>query len=167
MAGVFLHAAGEGLANYYKKLGFEDFFYRNHFSYYRDRASSKIYENQNVIHFLSPEEYYQKRLKKLENCCFINWAKSFFNFINNAGVRFCEYSNSIFSYRQEINQTIVDELLGNATPEEVAQLLFNRFPEFKTVHFRLPGNDICCGQIKWCKPPRDTLNGGYFSFAME
>jgi hypothetical protein len=119
------------------------------------------------FNLISPEEYYNKRIKKLENTCFINWNKDFFNFLQENGIQFCEYETSIFSFKTHFNMIIVDELLGDTIPEEIAQLLMEQFPEYETVNVRLPGNEICCGQVKWCNNEQEKPEKGYFAFAME
>jgi hypothetical protein len=62
---------------------------------------------------------------------------------------------------------IVDELLGDAPHEQIAQLLMEQFSEFDVVNIRIPGNETCCGQIKWCKSWENRPKNGYFAFAME
>jgi len=144
IAGIFLRAAAPDLANYYKKLGFEDFFYGNTFNHKGHKESTKDTKT-----FISPETYYQKRLQKLENSCFVNWDESFFRFLYETGTQFGQYGHEIFAFRTENEATIIDELLNN------------NIEESKT-------DAQCNGQIKWCNFPKPTtLNSGYFAFAME
>jgi hypothetical protein len=167
VAGVFLRAANRNLENYYRKLGFEDFFYRNHFWYYREHLLSKKAKPENSIHFISPAGYHKKRVHRLENHCSVNWDEDFFNFIYKTGTQFCEYKNSIFSLRTAFNAFIIDELLGAATHEEIAHLLFTHYPDIETVHIRSVGDETCCGQMKWCNVSAQKPPNGYSAFAME
>ena len=166
-AGIFLHAADQFLADYYRKLGFEDFFYRNHFWYYKDKLLAEELVPSGAIHFISPETYHKKRVEKLENTCFVNWSEDFFRFINENKTQLCEYENSIFSYRTEFNQIIVDEFLGDIRNEQLARLLIEHIPDVETVHIRLQGFENCCGQIKWCTHSENQPSSGYFALAME
>ena len=165
--GIFLHAADQYLANYYRKLGFTDFFYRDHFWYYKEKLLSEELVPLNNINFISTDVYYKKRAQKLESICSVDWNENFFRFINNGKTQLCEYENTIFSYRTEFNNIIIDELLGNTTNEQIARLLIEHLPKFETVHIRLPGNEICCGQMKWCNYWENQPKNGYFAFAME
>jgi len=167
VAGIFLHAANQSLENYYRKLGFEDFFYRNHCWVYKDRFLFNKAALTNSIHFTSPETYQKKRVRKLENTCFVNWDEDFFRFIHEEKTQFCEYNNTLFSFKTRYNNIIVEELLGDTPQEQIAQLLFEHLPDFDTVHIRLQGNETCCGQMKWCHPLAPKLQSGYFAFAME
>jgi len=167
VAGVFLSAATPHLANYYRKLGFEDFFYRNHFWYYKDILLAEETPPVNVINFISPKTYLKKRVKMLESTCFVNWNEDFFRFINNEKTQLCEYKDTIFSCKTEFNKIVVDEFLGDMPKEHLARLLIEHFPDFETVHIRSQGNEYCCGQIKWCKYLEKQPKNGYFVFAME
>ncbi|MCL2290146.1 MAG: GNAT family N-acetyltransferase [Bacteroidetes bacterium] len=167
IAGIFLHAADQNLANYYRKLGFEDFFYRNHFWYYKDKLLATVPVPTNTIKFISPETYQKKRVQKLENNSFVNWNEDFFRFINEGEIQLCAYESAIFSYKTGFNNIIVDELLGDVSNEEIARLLIEHFPDIETVHIRLPGAETCCGQVKWCKHWEKQPEDGYFAFAME
>ena len=187
-AGIFLQAANPDLANYYRKLGFEDFFYRKHFFYYnhkehKDFTKSTMYDRginplvscelcENPLRplrpkIISPENYCKKRIKKLENHYFANWNVDFFRFLNESGTQFCEYENTIFSFKTSGNNIIVDELLGDAPHEQIADLLFEELPDFNVVHIRSIGNDFCCGQMKWCNPLEPKHKTGWLGFAME
>lgn len=170
IAGIFLHAADTFLADYYQKLGFTDFLYRKHWYYNRkEYANNPLRKSLRFLrlNIIPPEEYYKKRIQKLENTCFINWNEDFFKFLQKNEMQFYEYESSIFSFKTLFNMIIVDELLGNTPPEQIAQLLIKQFPECKTVNVRLPGNEICCGQVKWCKHWENKPETGYFAFAME
>jgi N-acetylglutamate synthase-like GNAT family acetyltransferase len=167
VAGIFLNAADQFLASYYKKIGFEDFFYREHFWYYKERLLARKSAKSGILCFISSETYHKKRIQKLKNTYFINWNEDFFRFIHKEKMLFCEYKNTIFSFKTLFNTIIVDELLGDIPSEQIAQLLMEQFPEFETVHIRLPGNEICCGQVKWCKDWTNLPEKGYFAFAME
>ena len=182
-AGIFLHAANHSLQNYYKKLGFEDYFFRNHSFYSKHKENAKGAKSEtldfNSLHSLqnsfllkniktiTPEMYYQKRIQKLENYSFINWNKDFFKFMNETGTQFFEYENSIFSFRTHDNMIIIDEWLGEDTQNQITNLLFEQYPDFKTIKIRTLGNETCCGQIKWCKSFEHKSKNGYFAFAME
>ena len=166
VAGIFLHAANPDLENYYRKLGFENFFYQNSAEFISNHKGHKE-DTKNTVRFIAPEVYYQKRLPKLEDYCFINWNESFFNFLSETGIQFCEYENDIFSFRVENQSIIIDEWLGDTPKEEIAQLLFKYFPDFKTVGIYYPGQEKCYGQIKWCKHQNENLHNGYFAYAME
>lgn len=167
ITGIFLNAADQYLANYYRKLGFEDFFYRNHFWYYKEKLLAEEPKPLNIINFISPETYYKKRVQKLENTFFANWNESFFRFIDEEKIQLCEYKNAIFSYRTGFNHIIVDEFLGDMPNEQLARLLIEYNPDFETVHIRSQGSENCCGQIKWCRPWKTQPKSGYFAFAME
>ena len=168
MAGIFLHAADQDLASYYRKLGFEDCFYRDHFWYYKDKLLAEVpAASVNTLNFISPETYHKKRIKKLENHCFVNWNEDLFRFINESKIQLCEFENTIFSYKTLFNTIIVDELLGDMPNEQVARLLIEHLPDFETVNIRLQGDELCCGQIKWCKDWEVKPKDGYFAFAME
>ena len=182
-AGIFLYAANHSLQNYYKKLGFEDYFFRNHSFYYnhkehKENAKSEtvdfnsLHSLQNPLQFknfnlITPENYYQKRIKKLKNFSFINWNKDFFKFMNETGTQFFEYENGIFSLRTNDNMIIIDEWLDTDTQNQIANLFFEQYPDFETVQIRTLGKEICCGQIKWRKPFEHKPKNGYFAFAME
>lgn len=186
-AGIFLHAANPDLANYYQKLGFDDFFFRDHFFYHRfnhkehedvlqnaQRANAALLNlcalaplRERKINLISPENYCKKRVEKLKNQCFIDWHNDFFQFLNETGTQFCEYENTIFSFKTSFNNIIVDELLGDTPHEQIAQLLFEEFPDFDVVHIRSIGNEFCCGQIKCCNLVNENLSNGWLGFAME
>jgi len=174
-AGIFLNAADLSLANYYSKLGFEDFFFQNHSFYCNHKRQKVCTQSTNCenslyslsLNIISPEIYHRKRVKKLEKTCFIDWNEEFFSFINQIGTQFCEYENTIFSFKTRINIIIVDELLGDTPHEIISELLFKHFSEIGVVHIRSLGNVYCCGQIKWCKQLSITQNYGYFAFTME
>ena len=167
IAGIFLHPANQSLANYYRKLGFEDMFYRDHFWYYKHKLLEEVSVPANTLHLISPETYHKKRIKKLQNNCFISWNENFFRFINEGEIQLCEAGNTIFSYKTLFNTIIVDELLGVLPNEQIARLLIEHLPDFETVNIRLQGNEFCCGQIKWCNRLEDQPKDGYFAFAME
>jgi len=142
MAGIFLRAAAPDLVSYYRKLGFEDFFYGGFFNHNEHKRDTK--------NFISPETYLKKRIQKLENVCFVNWDERFFKFLHDTGTHFCECSNEIFAFRIMNDTILIDEVLGN------------------NIEIGLTNNTSCCGQIKWCSFPKPaTLNSGYFAFAME
>jgi len=166
IAGIFLHAANPDLENYYRKLGFEDFFYQSSAEFISNHKGYKR-DTKNTVRFITPEVYYQKRVQKLEDYCFVNWNESFFNFLSKTEIQFCEYENDIFSFRIENQSIIIDELLGDTPKEEIAPLLFKHFPDFKTVEICYPGQEKCYGQIKWCKLQNENLHNGYFAYAME
>ncbi|MCL2435046.1 MAG: GNAT family N-acetyltransferase [Lentimicrobiaceae bacterium] len=167
IAGIFLHPAKPYLADYYRKLGFEEFFHRDHFWYYKEKLLADESIPLSPLNFISPETYHQKRTQKLEKKCFINWNEDFFRFINEKEVQLCEFGNTIFAYKTWFNNIIVDELLGDMPHEQVARLLIEHLPDFETVNIRLQGNEFCCGQIRWCKSLENMPKNGYFAFAME
>jgi len=141
IAGIFLRAATPVLENYYRKLGFADFFYGGFINHNKHKRDSK--------NFISPETYHKKRIQKLENVCFVNWDEGFFKFLHDTGTLFCEEEHEIFAFRIVNDTILIDEVLDDNLEE-------------------LPNNTSYCGQIKWCnfqKPA--TLNNGYFAFAME
>ena len=164
LIGVFLRPANENLANYYRKLGFEDFFYRSQIVFNRKEPKGNT---KGVVKFITPEVYYKKRLQKLEKYCFVNWNEPFFRFLYETESQFCELENAIFSFQNHDNEIIVDELLGDFPESYVANFLFETYADATKIKFYLPGNDICCGQMKWCKVLNENLENGYFSFAME
>jgi predicted acetyltransferase len=183
---IFLHAANDFLANYYRKLGFRDFFYRSHSFYYNHKVEEESAKNTKSnlpdsnpyelcenpllplqLNIISPKIYQKKRVQKFENHCFVNWNEDFFQFLNETGTLFCEYENTVFSFRTVINNIIVDELLGDASHEQIAHLLLAHLPDFEVVHIRYEGNDFCCGQIKWCNQTTNHQEKGWFAFAME
>ncbi|MDR0207284.1 MAG: GNAT family N-acetyltransferase [Bacteroidales bacterium] len=178
-AGVFLHAADQSLTNYYRKLGFEDFFFRNHSCYYNHKEYKESAKDTNSLcslreplhplrlNIISPILYQKKRVQKLNNFCFINWNDGFFRFANQTGTQFCEFENSFFAFRAVCNNIIVDELLGDISHEKAAGLLFEQFPESEVVQIRLKGDDFRCGQVKWCITLKNHDNKGWFAFAME
>ena len=166
-AGVFLQAADQYLANYYRKLGFEDFFHQDHFWYYKHKLLAEMPVQGNTFNFISPKAYHKKRAKKLENHWFINWDVDFFQFLNEWKIQFCEYQNTIFSFKTMFRNIIVDELLGETPPEQIAHLLFEYLPEFENICIRLIGGNVCCGQMKWCNCLENQPKNGYFAFAME
>jgi len=184
-AGIFLQAAQQTLFEYYQKLGFEAFFFRDHTFYYNHKEHEETTKSDKGIHplepcalcedplrplrlkIISPENYHQKRVKKLENHCFVNWNVEFFQFLNEAGTQFCEYENTIFSFKMHNNTTIIDELLGETPQEQIADLLFEKFPDFEVVHIHSIGNEFCCGQIKWCFQTKNHPKNGWLGFAME
>jgi GNAT superfamily N-acetyltransferase len=163
--GFFLHAANDSLANYYRKLGFEDFFFFFYSFYYNHNKHKELHRSQ--LNFISPENYQKKRAQKLEKNCFINWNEVFFHFINETGTQFCEFTDTVFSFKKGINDLIVDELLGDLPNEQIANLLFEYLPEFEVVHIRTQGNEFCCGQIKWCNFTDNKPKKRWFAFAME
>jgi len=173
--GIFLYAANQFLANYYRKLGFEDCFFRNHSFYYNRKeykGSTKNTKNELSLrslrlNIIPPELYQKKRVRILNNSCFINWNEDFFRFLNQTGIQFCEYENSIFSFRTGFNNIIVDELLGKISHNKLASLLSEHLPEFEVIHIRSMGNDFCSGQIKWCNDFKNPDKSGWFAFAME
>ncbi|MDR2971200.1 MAG: hypothetical protein LBU83_04640, partial [Bacteroidales bacterium] len=167
VAGLFLYAANQYVANYYRKLGFVDFFFRNHFWYYKEKILSQENKSSRKINFISPELFHKHRVQKLENHCFVNWNEGFFRFLNESKIQFYEYENCFFSFKTMYNNIIVDELWGDIQHEKIACALFEHHPEFETVHIRAMGNDICCGQMKWCKSLEKEIPKGYFAFAME
>jgi len=178
-AGIFLHAADPSLANYYRKLGFEDYFFRNQSCYFNHKEHKECTRDTNSLrplrkplrplrlNLVTPEQYHKKRVQILNNSCFINWNEDFFRFLNQTGTQFCEYENSIFSFRTESNNIIVDELLGDISHDKLADLLFEHLPEIEVVNIRSMGNDFCCGQIKWCNTLKNPDKNGWFAFAME
>jgi hypothetical protein len=165
MDGIFLHAADQKLEEYYRKLGFVDYFYRESTVFFNRKG--RKWGAKGAMRFITPAVYYQKRLQKLESYCFVNWDERFFNFLYETVTRFCEYKNGIFSLRIENETIIIDELLGDTPKEEIASLIFNHFPDCKTVEINYPGNTNCYGQIKWCQPKNKNIDKGYFAFAME
>jgi len=167
IAGIFLNAANKNLANYYRKLEFEDFFFREHFWYNKDRLLSNALDITKTFYFISPETYYKKRVQKLKNNSYVNWNENFFRFNNETKIQFCEFGHSIFSFKTLFNTIIIDELLGDASHEQIAKLLIKHFPKFETIHIRLPGSKTCCGQMKWCNFQEDHPKNVYFAFAME
>jgi len=167
IAAIFLHPAKSYLADYYRKLGFEEFFHRDHFWYYKEKLLADESIPLHPFNFISPETYHKKRVQKLENKYFINWNEDFFRFINKKEVQLCESGNTIFAYKTWFNNIIVDELLGDMPHEQVARLLIEHLPDFETVNIRLQGNEFCCGLIKWCKTLENKPKNGYFAFAME
>ena len=164
-AGIFLRAANHNLENYYRSLGFEDFFYRN--SVFFKHSARGDHKEGTEIQLITPKVYYEKRLQRLEGFCFVNWGEGFFNFLYETGMQFFEYENAIFSLRIENETIIVDELLGNPPKEEIASLIFNYFSDYKTVKIYYPEQISCCGQVKWCKFFNENPEKGYFAFAME
>ena len=168
---LFLRAANENLANYYRKLGFDDFFYRNEIIFNRKERKEIAKGAKNLIphtsNLIPHTAYHKKRLQKLEKNCFVNWNEDFFRFINDDKIQFCECENSIFSFRLENDIIIVDELLGELPESEIADFLFEMYPDVKKIEFYLPGNDLCCGQLKQCNPLNENIGNGYFAFAME
>jgi N-acetylglutamate synthase-like GNAT family acetyltransferase len=167
VAGIFLHAANQYVASYYRKLGFKDFFFRDHFWYFKEKILSQEIRLSDSIHFIAPEIFHKHRVQKLENHCFVNWSEDFFRFFNEAKIQFCEYEDSLFSFKTVYNNIIVDELWGDISHEKIARALFEHLPDFETVCIRTMGNDMCCGQIKWCKSFETEIDKGYFAFAME
>ena len=165
VAGFFLHAADQQLEKYYRKLGFVDFFYRESTVFFKHREHKE--DTKDTEKFIAPKIYHKKRLQKLERYCFVNWDEGFFDFLYETGMQFCEYENDIFSLRIENENIIIDELLGDAPKEQIAQHIFSNFPDCKTVEINYPGNTNSYGQIKWCNPKNENLNKGYFAFAME
>jgi len=163
--GIFLHAADQKLEEYYRTLGFVDFFYRGCSEVFNRKERKE--GAKDAKKFITPAVYYRKRLQKLESYCFVNWDESFFNFLYETGMQFCEYENDIFSLRIENENIIIDELLGDTPKEQIAQHIFNHFPDCKTVEINYPGNKNSYGQIKWCKLKNENLDKGYFAFAME
>jgi GNAT superfamily N-acetyltransferase len=158
-AGIFLQAINPSLADYYRKLGFEDFFYREHSFYYNHNFNCKereelakelnypalraplqnlkgIWDTPLTAYRIPHTAYHQKRTQKLENSCFVNWNEDFFRFLNESGTQFCEYENNIFSFKTSFSNIIVDELLGDMPHEQIAQLLFEELPDFEVVHIR-------------------------------
>jgi len=187
-AGVFLQAINQSLSEYYQKLGFEAFFFREHAFYYNHREHEETTDttkNNKGIHSvvpcelsenplrplrlktISPENYCKNRAKKLNNKCFIDWNKEFFQFLNESGTHFWKYENTIFSFKTGLNNIIVDELLGDTPHEQIATLLFEELPDFEVVHIRSIGNEFCCGQIKWCISFENKQKKGWLGFAME
>jgi len=166
IGGIFLHAADQNLENYYRRLGFENFFFRDSATFFKQREREG-YKKHTDMQFITPDVYSKKRLQKLENYYFIDWNESFFYFLHETGMQFCEYKNDIFSLSIENETIIIDELLGDTPKEEIASLIFKHFTDFKTVEISYPGQKNCYGQIKWCKPQNENLCKGYFTFAME
>jgi hypothetical protein len=111
--------------------------------------------------------YRIKRIKKLNNHCFLNWSNDFFEFIEKEEMQFCEVENTIFSFKIEEKKIIVEEFLGDIYDSHFANLLFSHYPTIETVEIRSPGNETCCGQIKWRKNLENKPKTGYFAFAME
>lgn len=165
VAGVFLHPANHHLANYYRKLGFEDFFYHNKIIF--NRPPHTAYCLPHTSHRSIPTTYRIQRIEKLENTCFVNWNEDFFRFLNKKSVQFCEMENTIFSFSLDDKKIIVDELLGNLSDAYIANYLFEYHPEIETIEIHSQGDEICCGQIKWCNSMVRKLQNGYFAFAME
>ena len=165
VAGIFLRAANQNLEIYYRKLGFEEFFYGGRACF--KHGGHGGYKEDAEVQFITPKMYSEKRLQKLENYCFVNWGECFFNFLYETGMRFCEYENNIFSVRIEKETLIIDELLGDAPKEEIASLVFKHFSDFKTVEICFLEQKNCCGQIKWRQPFNENPKKGYFAFAME
>jgi len=178
-AGFFLHAADPSLANYYRKLGFEDYFFRNQSIYFNHKEHKGCTRDTNSLrpsrkplrplrlNTIPPENYHNKRIQKLNNSCFINWNEDFFHFLDQTGTQFCEYENSFFSFRTECSNIIVDELLGEILHDKLVALLFEHIPECEVVNIRSKGEDFCCGQIKWCSTFKNPDKNGWFAFAME
>jgi len=209
-AGIFLQAINQSLAEYYQKLGFEEFFFREHSFYYSHdfqhkehkectkdaKKISVLCENTSRplrlknIDLLTPENYRIKRSQKLNSHYFVNWEEGFFRFLNETETNFCEYKDTIFSFKAIMNNIVVDELLGDTPKEQIALLLFEELPNFDAVHIRSPltancllhtanrlqQTAFCCGQIKWCKPVKEKFDAGraaadlgncWFAFAME
>jgi GNAT superfamily N-acetyltransferase len=173
VAGIFLQAANQSLANYYQKLGFEDFFFRDHSFYYNHTPQTSLGKKTGSLQQIIPHtEYRQKRAQKLgikgiNPLVFVEWNADFFRFAEESGIQFCEYENTIFSFKKSFHNIIVDELLGDTPKEQIAHLLFEQFPDFEVVHIHSMGDGFCCGQIKWCAPSKNHPKKGYFAFAME
>lgn len=184
VAGIFLQAANQSLAEYYQNVGFEAFFFREHSFYYKDNFNQepiKLPHLGHTTHRISHTAYHQKRVQKLKNHCFINWSEGFFRFLNETGTQFCKYEHTIFSFKTSLNNIIVDELLGDAPHEQIAQILFKEFPDYDVVHIRsyhtlhtvycsphtIHRIPHCCGQMKWCNIPENKPEKGWLGFAME
>jgi predicted acetyltransferase len=173
--GLFLHAANQHVANYYRKLGFQDFFYQKCATFNRKERNvfsslNRVGEAscaKNAMKCIAPQKYYNKRLQKLNDYCFINWNEDFFTFLSQNGTHFCEHEDTIFSYRFNENKIIIDECLGNATELQIANLLFEYIPDIKTVEICSMGNESCYGQIKWNKSIPINIRNAYFAFALE
>ena len=56
-AGIFLHPADKNLGHFYRKLGFEDFFYCEHFWYYKEKLLAQQSLPVKSFHFISPKTY--------------------------------------------------------------------------------------------------------------
>jgi hypothetical protein len=82
-------------------------------------------------------------------------------------MEFCEFKNSFFSFKTIFNNIIVDELWGEVSHSKIASVLFKHLPDSETVCIRAMGNEICCGQMRWCNPFEEVIDKGYFAFAME
>jgi len=177
-AGVFLQAINQSLAEYYQKLGFEAFFFREqsfYYNQYKKRGSllvapCELSEKSLCslrLKLISPENYYKKRTEKLKNQCFIDWDEDFFQFLNETGTQFYEYGSTFFSFKTSTNNIIVDELLGDAPHKQIATLLFKELPDYEVVGIRSVGNGFCCGQVKWCFQAKNHPKNGWLGFAME
>jgi predicted acetyltransferase len=171
IAGIFLHAAEQNLANYYQKLGFEDFFYRTIFFNHKEHKGctkeTKPFTSHHLpltAHRIPHTAYLARRLQKLENYCFINWDEDFFKFLHETGTQFCEYEDAIFSFRIEENRMIIDELLGTRPDFD---FLFESYLNITAIEINTPGKDTCFGQMKWCKSFHETISNGYYAFAMS
>jgi hypothetical protein len=199
VAGLFLQAANPDLASYYRKLGFDDFFFREHSFYYHHNFNHDLnypallaplqnlkgiwdnpqtsYRKPLTAYRIPHTVYRKKRIQKFRNHCYVNWNEDFFHFLYEVGTQFCEYEDTIFSFKTSFNNIIIDELLGDAPHEQIAQLLFNELPDFDVVHIRsphepqtthrIPLTAFCCGQVKWCNLLESKPNQGWFAFAME
>ena len=161
---LFLRPADEHLAKYYRKLGFQDFFYQKCLTFNRKERKERA---KVAIEFLTPNTYYNKRVQKLDNNCFVNWNEDFFRFLKEDKMQFCEYENAIFSFKIENSMIIVDEFLGDTADLPIINSLFEYYTDIETIKVILLGNDICCGQMRWCKPVEQMPQHGYFAFGME
>ena len=170
VAGIFLRPANNSLTKYYQTLGFIDFFYRNELIFKRQTTNNRAdasYRPLPTAHFIPFTIYHKKRIQKLKNHYFINWDVGFFRFLYETETRFCEFENTIFSFRDNGNVIIVDELLGELSESEVAHFLLDTYSGATKINVYFSGNEICYGQVKWCPFYNKLFSSGYFAFAIE
>jgi N-acetylglutamate synthase-like GNAT family acetyltransferase len=164
IAGIFLSAADQKLGDYYRKLGFQDYFYQNCLKFNRKGRKGGA-KDAKEAYLIPHTSYLKKRLQKLEGYCFVNWNEDFFRFLAETGAQFCELEGTIFSFKTEEEKIIVDELLCDQPNLKIINLIIKFFSDYNSIEIRMPGNEICCGQVKWCNTL--DMSDGYFAFAME
>ena len=173
--GLFLVPATEDLALYYKRLGYDPFFYHSefHFELFDFKVSLEKKYTLEKMDFL---EYFEFRSHFLTGQHAILWDSAHFELVEKEYARtkggffkILEKQNVVgigFYYMMNF-KTIISEFLGKITSLELANIFFNKI-ETNEIDVITVGDQSCFGMAKWNQGNLDFVGrNGYFAFALD
>lgn len=173
--GLFLVPATEDLSLYYKRLGYDHFFFHreSHFELFDFKVSL---EKKFTLEKIDYQEYFDNRAQFLTGQHDILWDSAHFELVVTEYARpkggFFKILESetlvgIGFYYMMNFKTLIPEFLGSITPSQVANLFFNKV-ETNEIDMVTPGNDSSFGMAKWNPTMLPTLDKkGYFAYALD